>query len=81
MGRTLRVLIQMNHILCPAKCLEKMKKLAAKKFLIFCALLETEDHITSFQVDVPSPYHLKTSGFDIFKWLEREHYWPEMGYP
>ena len=37
------------------------KKITAKKYLIACALPETEDHINSFQVDLPSPYHLKAS--------------------
>ena len=36
------------------------KKLTAKKYLIVCALPETED---SFQVKFPSLYHQKTSGF------------------
>ena len=39
------------------------KKLTAKKYLIVCALPETEDHINSFQVKFPSLYHQKTSGF------------------
>ena len=39
------------------------KKSIAKKYLIACALPETEDHIDSFQADVPSPYPLKTFGF------------------
>ena len=47
------------------------KKLTAKKHLIVCALPETEVHINSFQVDLPSPHHLKTSGFLYFRWLER----------
>ena len=41
---------------------KKFKKLTAKIYLIDCALPETEDHINSFQVDVPSPRHLKISG-------------------
>ena len=43
-------------------CLEKIKK-TAKKNIIVCSLPETEDHVNSFQVGFPSPYHLKTSGF------------------
>ena len=39
------------------------KKITAKKHLIVCALPETEDHINSFQVDLPSPHYLKASGF------------------
>ena len=40
---------------------KNFKKLTAKKHLIACALPGTEDHINSFQVDVPFPYHLETS--------------------
>ena len=40
-----------------------MKNLTTKKYLIVCTLPETEDHINSFQVDLSSPHHLKTSGF------------------
>ena len=41
---------------------KKNKKLViAQKHLIVRPLPETEDHINSFQVDVPSPYHLRTS--------------------
>ena len=36
------------------------------KYLIVCALTETEDHINPFQVHLPSPHHLKTSGFWYF---------------
>ena len=42
------------------------KKINCQKNLIVCALAETEDHITSFQVDLSSPRHLKTSGFCYF---------------
>ena len=42
---------------------KRNKKLTAKKNLIVCSLPETEDHINSFQVDLSSPHHLKTSGF------------------
>ena len=31
------------------------------QYLIVCALAETEDHINSFQVEVHSPCHLRTS--------------------
>ena len=31
-----------------------MKKLIAEKYLIVCALPESEDHINSFQVALPS---------------------------
>ena len=37
----------------------KKKEVTAKKYLIVCALPET-DHINSFQVDIPSPCHLRT---------------------
>ena len=37
------------------------KKKYCKKYLIVCALTETEDHINSFQVEVHSPCHLRTS--------------------
>ena len=37
--------------------------LTAKKYLIVCALPETEDHVNPFQVDYPSSHHLKPSGF------------------
>ena len=37
------------------------KKKYCKKQLIVCALIETEDHINSFQVEVHSPYRLRTS--------------------
>ena len=33
---------------------KKEKKKTLKKYLILCALPETEDHINSFQVDVSS---------------------------
>ena len=36
-------------------------KKTVKKDLIACALPETEDHINSFQVNVHSPCHLRTS--------------------
>ena len=42
----------------------------ARKDLIICSLPETEDHINSFQVNLPSAHHLKTSGFCYFGWLE-----------
>ena len=42
---------------------KKLKQITAKKYVIACALPETEDHIHSFQVDFPPLYHLKTSGF------------------
>ena len=45
-----------------------MKKINCQKYLIVCALTETEDHINPFQVDLPSPHH---QIFDIFRWLER----------
>ena len=41
---------------------EKKKKNNCQKNLIVCALLETEDHINSFKVNLPPPNHLKTSG-------------------
>ena len=41
--------------------MKKKKKKTAKNFLIVCAFSENENHINSFQVDVPSPYHLKIS--------------------
>ena len=45
------------------------------------ALPETGDYINSFQVDVPPPHHLETSGFLYFsRSLERKH-WSEMGKP
>ena len=40
---------------------KKKNLIIAQKHLIVCPLPETEDHINSFQVDVPSPYHLRTS--------------------
>ena len=40
-----------------------MKKITAKKYPIVSALPEAERHIKLFQVDLLSPYHLKTSGF------------------
>ena len=44
-------------------------------------LYQKQDHINSFQVDLPPLYHLKTSGFlYLSRCLERE-YWPEMGKP
>ena len=71
MGRGQSVLIQMDHFFCSTTYLEKNeKKLTAKKYVIVCALLETEDHINSFQVDFPSIYQSKnlrkTLIFDIF---------------
>ena len=42
------------------------KNLTAKKSFIVCAFPETEHHINSFHFDLPSPYHLKTSGFLYF---------------
>ena len=53
--------------------------ITAKKFLIVFALPETEDHINSFQINLPPPYHLKTSGFlylyvvrkSDLKWVNR----------
>ena len=40
---------------------KKMKKTNFQKFVIVCALPETEYHIYSIQVNFPTPYHLKTS--------------------
>ena len=40
-----------------------MNKLTAKKYRMVCALPETEDHINSFQVVLPSPNHLESFGF------------------
>ena len=45
---------------------KKWKNLTAKTYLIVCALTETEDHINPFQVDLPCPHHLQTSGFWYF---------------
>ena len=42
--------------------LRKNEKIKCKKYLTVCTLPETEDHIIRFQVDVPPPCHLKTSG-------------------
>ena len=39
---------------------KKRKSLTAKKHFIVCALPETERHINSFEVDLPTSYHLKT---------------------
>ena len=59
------------------------EKKILQKYLIVCALTETEGHINSFQVKVHSPCHLRTSEnlwFLIFLGgrIEIEH-WPEMG--
>ena len=68
-------------------CLEKMKKINCQKKFHGCAFLETEDYINSFQVDLPSPHCLKTSGFLYFqvvrkiglKWVDhRKIFIPEM---
>ena len=40
---------------------EHIEKKMKKENLIACALTETEDHINSFQVEVHSPCHLRTS--------------------
>ena len=40
---------------------QNKKKLTGKNRITVCALPETEDHINSFQVDFPSPDHLRTS--------------------
>ena len=72
--RSLRVLIQMNHFICSRTYWEKMKKKYCKKYLIACALTETEDHINSFQVEVHSMSSenlWKPLVFDIFRWLNR----------
>ena len=42
-----------------------MKKINCQN-LVVCALTEAEDNINPFQVDPPSPHHLKTSGFWYF---------------
>ena len=42
---------------------KNFQKIMAKIYLIVCALPETEDLINSFEVDVSSPDHLKTSDF------------------
>ena len=60
---------------------KKLKQRTAKKYVIDFALSETVDHINSFQVDFPSPHHLKTSGFsNVSRCLERVHR-SEMGKP
>ena len=40
---------------------KKKKKKYCKKYLVVCALTETEDHINLFQVEVHSTCHLRTS--------------------
>ena len=59
------------------------KKKYCKKYLIVCALTETEDHVNSFQVEVHSPCHLRTTEnlwflVSLGDEIEVEH-WPEMG--
>ena len=84
MGRSQRVLIQMDYFFCSATYLEKNEKtLTSKKCVIFCALPETEDCINSFQVgfhSLSSENLWKPLDFYIFRWLEREP-WPEMSKP
>ena len=59
----------------------KKKKKYCKKYLIVCALTETEDHVNSFQVEVNSPCHLRTSeNLFLGGSIEIEH-WPELGQP
>ena len=75
--------ISQNNVETFAWQYEKMeKKLTAKKYVIVCALPETEDRINSFQVKFPSLYCLKASAnlyfLIFFTWLEREHC-PEIG--
>ena len=69
MGRSWRVLFQINHFFRSTISLKKKwKKLTAKICLIVCALTETEDHINPFQADLSSPHH---QVFDTFRWSER----------
>ena len=37
------------------------KKKYCRKYLIVCALTETEDHVNSFQIEVQFPCRLRTS--------------------
>ena len=66
LGRSWIVLIQQNHFFCSTTCLEKIEIINCQKSLIVCALPETEYHVNSFQVDLPSLHHLKTSCFSYF---------------
>ena len=50
-------------------CSKHISKLTAKKYLIVCALPETEDYVNLFQVDVLSLYRLKTP--ENFWFLDR----------
>ena len=68
MGRSWRVLIQINHFFCSSTCLKKWKKLTAKIYLIVCALTETKDHINPFHTKLPSPHHQVS---DTSRWSER----------
>ena len=55
------------------------KKNTAKKELIVSVFPETEDHISSWRsLSMPSENLWKPLVFDIFRWLETEH-WSEMG--
>ena len=65
-----KFLIQMDHFFGSTKYVEKNEKNNdnnnnnnnnCQKYVIACALAETEDHINSFQVEFPSLYHPKTS--------------------
>ena len=60
-----------------------MKKLTAEKYLIVCALPETEDYINLFILSRRSlsisPKNLwKPRVFHNFRWLEKKKKWPEM---